>query len=79
MLAARSADRHMRLPADLRFCWMDYAKMAAACEPLAAPMHTTDKVHIKGFRVILCRYEHNIPNGEVIRKDGLLVVDDLRR
>ena len=30
---------------------MAVRKMAAACEPLAAPMHTTDKVHIKGFRV----------------------------
>lgn len=63
----------MRLPVDLRVRCIGYAKMDAAC------MHGTDKVRIKGFSVILCCDEHNIPNGEVIRKDGLLVVDDLRR
>jgi|GEM_PF-5714075 len=63
----------MRLPVDLRVRCIGYAKMDAAC------MHGTNKVRIKGFSVILCCDEHNIPNGEVIRKDGLLVVDDLRR
>ena len=51
----------MRLPVDLRFCCMDYAKMAAACEPLAARMHRTDRVHIKGIGVIPCCGEYNTP------------------
>ncbi len=59
-----------------RVCLVDYAKMARACEPLAARMRATDVVHIKGpsdtdltfsikgIGVIPCCGNMNIPDGE---------------
>ncbi|MBL9150408.1 MAG: aminopeptidase [Phycisphaerae bacterium] len=57
-------------------CTLDYAKMDAACKPLAERMRRTDKVHIKGpndtdlsfsiknIGVVPCCGHANIPDGE---------------
>jgi aminopeptidase len=57
-------------------CTLDYAKMDAACKPLAARMAKTDQVHIKGPRdtdlrfsikgigIVPCCGDRNIPDGE---------------
>ncbi|MFO0827430.1 MAG: aminopeptidase [Phycisphaerales bacterium] len=57
-------------------CTLDYAKMDAACKPLAERMRRTDQVHIKGpgdtdlrfsiksIGVIPCCGHANIPDGE---------------
>jgi len=57
-------------------CTLDYAKMDRACQPLAARMRKTDKVHLKGpgetdltfsiksIPVIPCCGDMNIPDGE---------------
>ncbi|MEI7876668.1 MAG: aminopeptidase [Planctomycetota bacterium] len=59
-----------------KVCCVDYAKMDAACAPLADRMRKTDKVHIKGpsetdltfsiknIGVVPCCGEKNIPDGE---------------
>jgi len=57
-------------------CTLDYARMDRACQPLAARMRKTDKVHLKGpgetdlkfsikdIPVIPCCGDMNIPDGE---------------
>jgi len=57
-------------------CTLDYARMDRACQPLAARMRKTDRVHLKGpgatdltfsirdIPVIPCCGEMNIPDGE---------------
>jgi len=59
-----------------RVCCLDYARMDAACAPLAERMRRTDRVHIKGpgetdlsfsikgIGVVPCCGTHNIPDGE---------------
>jgi aminopeptidase len=59
-----------------RVCTLDYAKMDAACAPLAARMRRTDRVRItgpsgtdlsfsiKGIGVVPCCGDRNIPDGE---------------
>ena len=59
-----------------KVCCVDYARMAAACEPLAARMRRADRVHIKGpgetdlifsikgVGVVPCCGDKNIPDGE---------------
>ena len=59
-----------------KVCCVDYAKMDAACAPLAERMRRTDKVHIKGpgetdltfsikgVGVVPCCGDKNIPDGE---------------
>lgn len=59
-----------------RACTMDFGRMAASVEPLAARMRAADRVHlkgpgdtdltfsIKGIPVIPCCGEKNIPDGE---------------
>ena len=59
-----------------KVCCVDYAKMDAACAPLAVRMRKTDRVHIKGpgetdlsfsiknIGVIPCCGDKNIPDGE---------------
>jgi len=59
-----------------KVCCVDYAKMDAACAPLAARMRRTDKVRIKGpgdtdlsfsikgVGVVPCCGDKNIPDGE---------------
>lgn len=58
-----------------RVCILDYARMAAAMEPLAARMRRTDRVRlkgpgtdltfsIKGIGVVPCEGRRNLPDGE---------------
>jgi aminopeptidase len=58
-----------------RVCTVDYARMAAAMEPLATRMRATDKVRItgpgtdlrfsiKGIGVVPCEGRRNLPDGE---------------
>jgi aminopeptidase len=59
-----------------RVCTLDYARMDAACAPLAERMRRTDRVHIKGpsgtdlsfsikgIGVVPCCGDRNIPDGE---------------
>jgi len=58
-----------------RVCTMDYARMAAAMEPLKLRMERTDRVHIKGpgtdlhfsirgIPAVMCEGRRNLPDGE---------------